>query len=587
MTRRVIVLLVEGERADECMRALDGAIQIGGDEIEVQLPPAAIRGAGFLSNPEAPAWWREHELDGCEAVVVIAHTPRLPSALRGVSTPWIVWCDGDDVASLYAQEERVSAVVADDAEVFTGTVIARLNALGWNFGERPAWGPFSRGETRAASSPAGFVPAQPSSIPPVDVVSATVPENAGDDEGRTETPWRGQGPSLPELTAPQADAQVTPSEPLPSYSDPWSGQSSPSQLPEPVAAAAPLPPLEWSPDPGALVPFNGSILSPAGDDADPSGLVDLSVVGAGGRRDDSVARRRWKVPRFIADLLGVGEDSTPVDVAAIGHALIAFHDTVVIVGSRKGGVGKTTISLAMGFLAARAVEAFNHEVLVVDANLTNADIAVKLRLQEGSPTVRDYVTALSANATRPEPVTVAGSKMRVLGENRETERYSGLEIESMVVDFRQCYTLTIGDMANAAPGLEDKSEAAMEGWMPHADVVIIPIDTSTASLEGAGDMMAAINDLRQRRGRDDIPGVVVAFLRPDDVDPRKVAPELAAILDDLTEVGAQVVDIPSTSRMAMVDWNPDQVPLVDADPKVTRAYWRLLAAVIAARGERA
>jgi hypothetical protein len=50
------------------------------------------------------------------------------------------------------------------------------------------------------------------------------------------------------------------------------------------------------------------------------------------------------------------------------------------------------------------------------------------------------------------------------------------------------------------------------------------------------------------------------------------------------ELGAQVVDIPASSRMAMVDWSNHRIPLADADPKVTRAYWNLLTAVTAARG---
>jgi septum formation inhibitor-activating ATPase MinD len=542
MTQRTIVVLVEGAAdAQTVSHAIDARLGFGADDIVVVTAPDEIRGRAFWSSPSAPTWWHEHDLDAGETVLLIADIPRLAASLAGVTTRWFVWCRSGSATAAYAAMDSVAAVVAEDAASFADQVSARLMELGWRFGERPTWGPFRRASAEAGGHPA---PIEARSRDAAPEPPPTVPQ------------------SWPPATArPPAAPEIVP--PLPSLD--WSAH----------AAAADFPIATASVEVSALA---------IGDPPSPAPLVDLAnlpILAATGR---PLATGRQGLTRRLATLLGGNGKNDSVDVGAIAQALVGAHDTVVLVGSRKGGVGKTTESLAVGFLAAQAVEVLGGSALVVDANLTNADITVKLRLPNEAPTVRDVVTALAANAKAPTPLAVRGSTLRVLGENRETQRYTGLEIEALVGDIRSGYTVAVVDLPNAVPGVEDKAEAAVEAWLPHADVVIIPIDTSIASFEGAADMLAAINELKQRRGDSYNPGVVIAFLRPSDIDPRRIAPDLAATLNELSELGAQVVDIPASSRMAMVDWSNHSTPLVDADPKVTRAYWNLVAAVTAARG---
>ena len=541
MTRRVIVVLFDlAVDAKAVSHSIETRVTFGADDIAVLSAPDEIRGQAFWTNPAAPRWWEEHDLDACEAVVLIGHAPRLATSLAGVATRWFVWCQNAGEASTYAGDASVRAVIAGDSTSFAEQVSASLTELGWQFGQTPTWGPFRRSTEGVVETAAIEAPIEP----PVPAAQPTTPEA-----------WTQPAPR-------------------------------PTMVPEVVP---PLPSLAWSTHTRET---NGSTEAPSEDGPavavdDPPGttpLVDLASLPIFAATSSSLTTERRGLTQRLASLLGGSGKSDPVNVGAIGQALVSAHDTVVLVGSRKGGVGKTTESLAVGFLAAQAVEVIGGAALVVDANLTNADITVKLRLPDSAPTVRDVVNALSANSMPPTPVAVQGSTLRVLGENRETERYTGLEIEALVGDIRNRYTTAVVDLPNAVPGLEDKAEAAVEAWLPHADVVIIPIDTSIASFEGAADMLAAINDLKERRGGSYNPGVVIAFLRPNDIDPRRIAPDLAATLDGLSELGAQVVDIPASSRMAMVDWSNKRTPLVDADPKVTRAYWSLVAAVAAARG---
>jgi cellulose biosynthesis protein BcsQ len=142
------------------------------------------------------------------------------------------------------------------------------------------------------------------------------------------------------------------------------------------------------------------------------------------------------------------------------------------------------------------------------------------------------------------------------------------------------------DLPNAVPGREDKAEAVVNAWLPQADVVVIPIDSSVASFEGAADMLTAIAEMRFASGGSYNPGLVVAYLNPLESNIRKAAPALASTLEQIEELGANVVDIPVSSRLAVAEWSDQPKPLTQADPRLTKAYWQLLARVVSAARER-
>jgi MinD-like ATPase involved in chromosome partitioning or flagellar assembly len=557
MTARTLVVIVEPR--SEALRiaaTIDARTGLGGEDISAIVPDEALLGDGFWSGEAAQHWWEEMRLDERGAVMVARDRSGLASVLHGVASSWIVWCATADAAAAYAPATSATAIVANDPDELAQGCADHLARSGWRFGHRPSWGPF-RPAVRRAEPPAADPRAPVVDVVPPSRISAEPADHA-------EQAW------------PQPATAPTPA---------WSSA-------EPVP---PLPALQWHPAPATGldnpadlvvlrdVPTDGDIAPIYGLEDGTATAVSPHSLSAASPPVNGHGRARG-IGRRLGSLLG-RSDPTPVDVGALGQALTAAHDTVVLVGSRKGGVGKTTESLALGFLAAQAVEVMGGSAVVLDANLTNADISVKLHLPLSAPTVRDLVTALMSNAVTPTPVAVRSSSLRVYGEHRETERYEAPEIAQLAGHLRRYYTVTVVDLPNAVPGIEDRAEAVVDAWLPHADVVVIPVDTSIASFEGAGDMLTAIRALKERRGGRYNPGVVVAFLRPADIDPRRFAPDLAGTLEQLQKLGAAVVDIPDSSRMAMVDWTDHPVPLTDVDPKVTKGYWDLLDAVVAVRPE--
>lgn len=545
MDRVVVVTVDPPEDALTIAADIERSQGLGADAVRCLVPGGEALGDGFWGEAGAQ-WWQSQGLDDADPVLVACHRPGLARVLRDVASRWLVWCPTPDAAKTYAGVPRVGAVVAEKADQVSALLVAQLREWGWRFGERPTWGPF-----------------RPATAPPT-TESHAVPELPR------------PAPSLP-------------------TAEPWPVTIAPPGVGPPPADVPPMPQLSWvtvAPAPAPAVdPVPEAPLFPAAatavNEPDVETPVDLGERPAlpallAHAPRPSPGRRRGRARR-LATLFRGGDGEGAADVGAIGQALAALHDTVILVGSRKGGVGKTTESLAVGFLTAQAVEVLGGSALVLDANLTNADISVKLRMPDAAPTVREAVAALMRNQLAPTPVAVRGSSLRVYAEGRETERYTPDEIDTLAQYIRRYYTAAVVDLPNAIPGCEERAESVVEAWLPHADVVVIPMDTSLASFEGAADMLAAITELKERQGGAFAPGIVLAFLRPADVDPRKIAPDLAATLRELEALGAEVVDIPASSRMAMVDWSDSATPLTDADPKVTRAYWKLVAAVVAAR----
>ena len=558
MTPRTLVVIVEPRaEALRIAAAIDARSGLGGEDISVIVPDESLLGDGFWSGAAAQRWWEEMHLDERDAVLVARDRRGLASVLHGVASSWIVWCASTDAADAYTAATSTTAIVADDLDDLAQRCADHLARGGWRFGHRPSWGPF-RPAVRSAES----VDAEPGTAA-MDVASPSRISAAPVDQ--PEQAW-----PQPAAAPPSTWSSAEPLPPLPALQ--WH---------------AAVPPATDADDAADLV-----VLKDVPNDSDSAAIADVHATTTLESTDSLSAAslplnghgRARSIGRRLGSLLG-RSDPSAVDVGALGQALTAAHDTVVLVGSRKGGVGKTTESLALGFLAAQAVEVMGGSAVVLDANLTNADISVKLHLPPSAPTVRDLVTALMSNAVPPTPVAVRNSSLRVYGEHRETERYEAPEIAQLAGHLRRYYTVTVVDLPNAIPGIEDRAEAVVDAWLPHADVVVIPVDTSIASFEGAGDMLTAISALKERREGQYNPGIVVAFLRPADIDPRRVAPDLAETLEKVEKLGAAVVDIPDSSRMAMVDWTDHPIPLTDVDPRVTKGYWALLDAVVAVRPE--
>jgi MinD-like ATPase involved in chromosome partitioning or flagellar assembly len=177
--------------------------------------------------------------------------------------------------------------------------------------------------------------------------------------------------------------------------------------------------------------------------------------------------------------------------------------TIVAVGSRKGGVGKTSHAAGVAIVAGAALDAVGRCAAIVDANIANPDAWGQLNLPPGAATVRDMIVALAADRELPRPVHASTPALACYPEAREASEYSRTEIGLMAAHLRSRYPLVIVDMSNRLPDpTAGPAAAAAAYWLEHADVLVLPSAASKQDFNGVLDYL----DVR------DLPPVIVASL---------------------------------------------------------------------------
>jgi MinD-like ATPase involved in chromosome partitioning or flagellar assembly len=214
------------------------------------------------------------------------------------------------------------------------------------------------------------------------------------------------------------------------------------------------------------------------------------------------ANRRFRLPGWTRR---VGPRRTPNDISNtnLANLLVLRGSTIVAVGSRKGGVGKTSHAAGVAIVAGTALDAVGRCAAIVDANVANPDAWGQLNLPPGAATVRDMIVALAADRELPRPVHASTPALACYPEARETSEYSRTEIGLMAAHLRSRYPLVIVDMSNRLPDpTAGPAAAAAAYWLEHADVLVLPSAASKQDFNGVLDYL----DVR------DLPPVIVASL---------------------------------------------------------------------------
>ena len=179
--------------------------------------------------------------------------------------------------------------------------------------------------------------------------------------------------------------------------------------------------------------------------------------------------------------------------------------TIVAVGSRKGGVGKTSHAAGVAIVAGVVLDSVGHQVAIVDANIANPDAWGQLSLPAGAATVRDVVAALAANRDPMRPVFASTPGLACYPESRTPSEYSRTDVARVAEYLRGRFTLVIVDMINRLPDPSAGPEAAVAAfWLEQADVLVLPTASSKQDFNGVLDFL----DLRG------LPTTVVAYLVP-------------------------------------------------------------------------
>jgi hypothetical protein len=231
-----------------------------------------------------------------------------------------------------------------------------------------------------------------------------------------------------------------------------------------------------------------------------------ATMRAAGRNDveEASGDRGIRLPAWTRRL---GSRRAPIAMpeSELANLLVRRGSTIVAVGSRKGGVGKTSHAAGVAIIAGAALDAVGRCAAIVDANIANPDAWGQLNLPPGAATVRDMVVALTTDQEPPRPVHASTPALACFPESRETSEYSRTEIGLLVAYLRLRYPLVVVDMSNRLPDPTAGPEAAAAAyWLEHADVLVLPSAASKQDFNGVLDYLDV----------PDLPPAIVASLVP-------------------------------------------------------------------------
>lgn len=180
----------------------------------------------------------------------------------------------------------------------------------------------------------------------------------------------------------------------------------------------------------------------------------------------------------------------PMSDGDLARQLAGRGPTIVVMGSRKGGVGKTSFAAGIAVVAGTVLDQIGHSACIVDANLANPDAWGQMHLPTGAATVRDVVAALLANREPPPPVHAATPALACYPEGREPCEYSRTEIRRLADHLRRRHTFIVVDMSNRLPDPTAGPEAAVAAyWLEEGDVLVLPTTASRSDFDGVLDFL--------------------------------------------------------------------------------------------------
>jgi len=283
--------------------------------------------------------------------------------------------------------------------------------------------------------------------------------------------------------------------------------------------------------------------------------------------DARIGQRGFHLPAWTRRL-APGRAPGALSDAELSNLLVTRGSTIVAVGSRKGGVGKTSHAAGVAIVAGAALDSAGRCAAIVDANIANPDAWGQLNLPPGAATVRDMIFALTADIELPRPVHASTPALACFPEARDTSEYSRTEIGLLAAHLRSRYPLVIVDMSNRLPDPTAGPEAAAAAyWLEHADVLILPSAASKQDFNGVLDYL----DVR------DLPPAIVASLVPRTRRNRE-HPLARRYMTAIAQRVYRVVDIPDDAERVRYA-GMQGVPVESVSSALGAAYRELAEAI--------
>ena len=260
--------------------------------------------------------------------------------------------------------------------------------------------------------------------------------------------------------------------------------------------------------------------------------------------------------------------------ANLAQQLAGRGSTIVVTGSRKGGVGKTSFAAGIAIASGSVLDQIGHMACIVDANIANPDAWGQMNLPAEAATVRDTVSALLSNRDTPRPVHATTPALACYPEVREAGEYSRTGIRRLAEHLRRRYTLIVIDMSNRLPDPTAGPEAAVAAyWLEVADVLVLPTASARADFNGALDYLDVGG----------LPPTVVAYIVPTSRRLRD-NPATLEYVRALRRRATSLVEVPDDANAVRLA-GMEGVPVEQLSSRLRLAY-RELAETIAAMPRR-
>jgi hypothetical protein len=395
-----------------------------------------VQGAAFFgmsgeAGRELDRIWAERVPAASRPVVLLLHEEELPQCVTGLDAEFVIGVDSGDDDRGYADQPHVHVVASGDPIEVTRAAIRLWSDTGTAPGSGAAW------------------PAEPDAGIDHDheLLQALFGEPAPSRDGYS--PDAASGGELD-----RSSVEGLPVDPLSRLA-----AVSPTVEPRPGGGDAAGRPALTRRELFAVSEETGAVQA---DHESARSWLD--------RARSLVARRRpIEVPTEIGDLL-LGTGPSPL----------------VVVGSRKGGVGKTALSAGLAQVCGYSLDGRAGVAALVDQNINNADQWGRLMVPDGVGTVRDIMTALENGEEFPDPPAFARTPaLAVYPESRDPgDGYPAALIGRFAHVLRGRHVITVIDLPNTVPAYTSAEASVAAGYIEYADLVLVPTTDDPNALRG-------------------------------------------------------------------------------------------------------
>jgi len=230
---------------------------------------------------------------------------------------------------------------------------------------------------------------------------------------------------------------------------------------------------------------------------------------------------------------------------------------VIVIASGKGGVGKTTTAINLG----AAMKHFNHDVLIIDANMSTPNIGIHLN----SPEVPINLNHILQKKAHPyEAVYVHESGIKIIPSSLSVKELGKLKMEKLKDFKKEFQNLADIVILDCSAGLGKEAMSAMEA----ADEIILVSNPEMPAITDALKTIKVAEAMNKP-----ILGIIITRVRKNKYE---LSPEIVKEMLEIPILGMIPEDI------LVQDALRKKNPLVCVHPKSksARAYKEIAAKIL-------